>query len=1034
MTIRRAPPPGEAQRNARSNAPDRARGPACRRSSLARAWAALALVLLMLVAPSARAANDPALDWWTIETAHFRIHYEKNLEPVAEHLARLSESIHDRLVVPLGYKPDDKTEVALTDVTDSANGSATALPFNTIRLFVTAPDDLRPLGDYEDWMLGLMTHEYVHILHVDNVSGIPSVANTIVGKNLIPNQVQPRWILEGLATLLETTYTSGGRVRSSLFDMQMRADFLDDNVATLAQISSDARRWPQGTLWYLYGSRFMRWITDIYGQDVWRAIAADYGAAVIPWGINRAIRRQTGRTYVELYEGFKKQTKERYDRQMRQVEKRGLREGERLTYHGFSLAYPKWVPERARTGGGKYQIDYFRADGHARTGVYRIDLADAEDGERIDETFIVRTADSGPVDYGPEGQMVFSGVVPFRRIYRRHDLFELPKGETATRGWESYRERLTVGLRADAATVSPSGRNVVFRRNDQGTSRLMIADRSPTGELSRVRTFVKNQAFDQAFTPSYSPDGSQIVYSAWSAGGFRDLRLVDTRTGQEKSLTFDRAIDMQPTWSADGSKIYFSSDRTGIFNVYELTLDSGKLRQVTNVRNGALMPSVSEDGKLLTYVGYTSKGYDLWVMRLDPERYLEPVVYGSDRPDPYAPPPPVTMTKYRYSPWRTLRPRNFAFETAPGSFSGNRFRIAVSGTDILGLHSFETGVNIEPSAPGPMFDINYAYLRFPFDLSIGFSNRYTPRGDFRINDQNPIYTERSYSIRSSISYAHPGEFVTQRVGASYTAAITEPVLPGQEDVGSFDPYATVTNEPLSGLISSIRVAYSAAMIEGSYWNAGPVRGWAVSLGLDMADEWTASQESFYSADYVVNGYLPMPWPGHHVLAIRSSGAMSTGSFARRTIFFVGGYNLENTPLTDRLLSTIFNGAFVLRGYEPSTYRGRAFMLNNLEYRIPLANPDFGIQTLPLYLRRVDFNMFLDWGGAWNRLDTDAFTFFDEGAIINHPSLHTGVGAEIWLGLTLGYVLPLQLRFGHAVGMSAAAIPGGQTYFIASSPF
>ena len=79
-------------------------------------------------------------------------------------------------------------------------------------------------------------------------------------------------------------------------------------------------------------------------------------------------------------------------------------------------------------------------------------------------------------------------------------------------------------------------------------------------------------------------------------------------------------------------------------------------------------------------------------------------------------------------------------------------------------------------------------------------------------------------------------------------------------------------------------------------------------------------------------------------------------------------------------------------------------------------------------------MFLDWGGAWNRLDMDAFSFFDEGAIINHPSLHTGVGAEIWLGLTLGYVLPLQLRFGHAVGMSSAAIPGGQTYFIASSPF
>jgi hypothetical protein len=493
-------------------------------------------------------------------------------------------------------------------------------------------------------------------------------------------------------------------------------------------------------------------------------------------------------------------------------------------------------------------------------------------------------------------------------------------------------------------------------------------------------------------------------------------------------------MDLGPAWSPDGSKIYFSSDRTGILNIYELTLEGRGLKQVTNVRTGALMPTVSEDGKLLTYVGYTTKGFDLWVMKLVPERFLDPIVAETDRPDPYAPPPPVAMDKRRYSPWRTLRPRNFGFETKPGNFSGNQYRLNVAGNDIANLHAFEAGLTIDPNAPGPMFDLSYSYLRFPFDLGLSFSNRYTPRADFRINDQTPLYTERSYSIRSSISYTHLSEFVNQRLGASYTASITEAVLPAEEEVGTYDPYASVTREPLRGLISTLRVSYGASMVEGSYWTPGPVRGWAVSLGLDMADEWTASQESLYSADFVVNGYIPMPWPGWHTLAIRSSGGMATGSFSRRTIFYVGGYNLEDVGFPDALLTTIFNGAFVLRGYAPSTYRGNTYLLNNLEYRIPVANPDFGIQTLPAYLRRVDLNLFMDWGGAWNRLDYDAFTFFDDGAIINHPSLHTGVGAEIWLGLTLGYVVPIQMRFGHAVGLSSAAIPGGQTYFIASSPF
>ena len=50
---------------------------------------ALAVVVLASLASSrpARAAGDPYLEWWTIETAHFRIHYYKGLEPVAEKLA-----------------------------------------------------------------------------------------------------------------------------------------------------------------------------------------------------------------------------------------------------------------------------------------------------------------------------------------------------------------------------------------------------------------------------------------------------------------------------------------------------------------------------------------------------------------------------------------------------------------------------------------------------------------------------------------------------------------------------------------------------------------------------------------------------------------------------------------------------------------------------------------------------------------------------------------------------------------------------------
>jgi hypothetical protein len=86
-----------------------------------------ALVMLVLARPS-RAADDPRLSWKTLETKHFRITYYSTEDEVAEHLASLGEGIFTRLAPAVGWVPSAKTELLLTDQTDSANGSATCRP------------------------------------------------------------------------------------------------------------------------------------------------------------------------------------------------------------------------------------------------------------------------------------------------------------------------------------------------------------------------------------------------------------------------------------------------------------------------------------------------------------------------------------------------------------------------------------------------------------------------------------------------------------------------------------------------------------------------------------------------------------------------------------------------------------------------------------------------------------------------------------------------------------------------------------------
>jgi hypothetical protein len=994
----------------------------------------LAAVLVLGAARSVSAAGDPDLDWWTIETAHYRVHYERGLEPIAEHVARLAEQTRERLSVLLGYAPDSYTEIVLTDDTDFANGSATAVPYNTIRLYVTGPPDVSALADYDDWYLDLLTHEQTHILHTDNISGLYGILNAVIGKTFVPNQAQPRFVLEGLSIISETSTTSAGRLRASLWDMMLRADVLEDQVAGLDVFSNPARRWPQGTLWYLYGSYFTSWIAEVYGRDTWRAVAADYGAAAIPFGINRAIRRVTGRTYLELFEGFKASLHRRYHAQMIAVAERGFREGRRLTFHGRTVRYPRFLPPGLRQGDAPYQLIYFRDDLHHRAGHYRLDLQASSDGGPPDEELVARTDHEGPVGIAPDGAMLFTGLVPFKRVYRRADLIMLPPGKTAPSGIESYRRQLTRGLRATAPTVSATGRLVAFTVNHRGTRTLQVAELSPEGRLGPRRRLGSVGRYEQAYTPEFSPDGRLIAFSKWSTGGYRDIWLVDVASGRAKPITRDRAMDLQPCWSHDGSRLFFSSDRTGIYNIYEYTLATGQLRQVTNVRTGALMPAVSHDGRVLAYVGYTSAGYDLFWMPLEPAHYLPALPPQKVRPHPPADPPPIPMRRYRYRALPTLRPHRWFFEYGPGNFEGNALTITVDGADVVGHHAFAGRVIADAAAPAPQASIEYSYRRLPVDYNVRLFHRVSPRTDYRFNNQSPEFIEHGLGIRNNLSYSDEREFMSQSISIGHSVTIVDSSLP-VASVGPLDPYAEPTRDPFSGLMSTVHLGYGLNTAEGSFDTAGAARGFGLNLTLDVADEALGSEETVYAGRFRARGYIPMPWPGKHTLALSTSGAMSAGTYSRRGAYRVGGYDLEGQTLLDTLmLTSVFDGGFTLRGYPPGSFSGSKYLLQNIEYRIPLANPDIGLSTLPVYLRRIDGALFLDYGGAFNELDFEQIELFSKGALIHSPQLQTALGAELWLGATFAYAVDVHFRFGYAYGLSHGADPAGQLYFLATNVF
>jgi len=972
-------------------------------------FALLAAALLGLCAEPAR-AGDPRLRWYTLQTPHFRVNFHGGLEPLAKRAGAMAENVYEILGAHLDQTPSEVVDILLTDDTDFANGSAGAVPYNAIRLFATAPDDMSPLGDYDDWLNQLITHEYTHILHVDNVSGLPALLNKVLGKTAIPNQWQPRWILEGLAVAMETAHTSGGRLRSSQFDMYLRADVLEHHFAGLDQMSGMPRRFPGANLWYLYGSEFISYINDTYGPNVFAAVADDYGAQVLPWGINRSIRRVTGRTYEELYDGWQRTLERRYRAQAAAITARGVREGRRLTWRGENASGARL------TGGcstlGKPSLIYARDDGQTTGGFYELSL-DGSDPEGK-----LRARASGQqLSVAPDCSVIFDSNAVSERRYNFQDLFrELPG--TSSREEGDSRKRLTHGLRARHADVSPDGRSVVYVTNDRSTSTLRIAELTADYQLSKPRPLVPSARFEQAYTPRFSADGRSVVYSAWTTGGYRDIRVVDVATGQFRELFHDRAMDQQPVMSHDGKRVYFVSDRSGVANIYSYELASGRLMQVTNVINGAYYPELSADEKTLVYTGYGSRGWDLFVMSNDAAQWLTPLPYADIRGQDPAP----ADRAYPIGPYSalpTLRPHQYYVDYGPGPF-GNQLTITTSGSDIAGLHaiSAELDVPTDTTRGEPSLSLDYAYGRLPYYLQISGFRSATPRNDYTYSERRPPIVEHLTGVSTGLSLAATDDNESQHMALSYTVAEFAQKLP----LGLPDPYAPLPSEPHHGLLGLLHLGYSYSNAEFTNYAISAERGFQLSIGTDYADKALGSETSLTSFSATLTGYLQMPWARHQVLAVALSGGTGGGTYPRRGLFAIGGY--ADVPLLDAFRSNLRQSSFRLRGYAPGQFAGNDFNLVNVEYRTPLWYADRGISTLPIFMRSLSGAAFFDYGAAYDRLDLqDPLALF-----------HAGVGAELWVDLFVGYYVSANLRFGFAKGLDATAPSGLQSYTVLSSAF
>jgi len=154
--------------------------------------------------------------------------------------------------------------------------------------------------------------------------------------------------------------------------------------------------------------------------------------------------------------------------------------------------------------------------------------------------------------------------------------------------------------------ATPVLAKIVFQSNRDGNSEIYVINDDGSGE----RRLTYHPTYDA--NPRWSPDGKQITFMRQVPGEIikvpgeevqtytYDVFVMNADGSNQRNLTNNPSINGEGSWSPDGRHIAFTSSRSGAFNIYIITLESGVIEQLTH-NGGVTGADWAPNGRHFTY-------------------------------------------------------------------------------------------------------------------------------------------------------------------------------------------------------------------------------------------------------------------------------------------------------------------------------------------------------------------------------------------------------------------------------------------------
>lgn len=947
---------------------------------------------LVLFFGGARAlASDPDIDWATLETPHFSIVYDSRQQRLAKIYAEDAEAAFALVAPAFGVWPE-KTVVFLDDSTDLSNGSATPWPYPAITAYPVLPLTNDVVGDYGDWGLELLTHEYTHILNFAPANGIFKPLRWVFGSIVSPNALLPRWYSEGLAVEMETRYSKFGRLRSGAFLSIARAMAQEGKLRgeDIARINEAIPDFPGGNRAYLMGSLVWDELTRRAGDKIIGDLNTAYSRR-IPFFIDGPLKDRLGIGWQQILNDVYTRVETRTKEQIALINGAGRMNEKLVSRTGYYTRSPAVSPDGTK-------LVYVSKAHNTDNLIELIERPSATTSfsslHDPDPRELVESAEINRVSWLPDSSgFIFDSADTVNRYNTYSDLWRCSwngaKKKCATK-------KLTRGLRSREPVVSPSGQAIIFVQNVPGGTRLASVriDGSSPAVLyePELQTRVSNPTFVSA---------DRLVFSERRHDGTEFLRSVGvSETGGAVSFT-SAPVDILnlytparlPQMTARG--LVFLSDRTGISNLYLASSDLKSARAITNTTTRVLDGAIDASTGDVLYSRLEASGAALFSVTDAESRALpsappnvSPLI-DTSYPAVSRPTTSTEMVEDSYHPGRYLWPQ-YWFPYGYLLPGGAYVEASTSGIDPAGRHSYAltTAYDTLSSRPSVFGSYTNATTSVPITLIGQDINEYLY--SLGVTRQTTAGALAGSFFLPGLSNKYRGSLGWQYLQTDAQGALT--IRNGARVSLGY------TNVQERGLEISPETGGSISLAHSHYFPS-------LGVGYDQTD---LSLSKFFS------GFV---LPDRHALAFYVNGtyapALTRTILGRSTV----GGNYQNGLIQD---------AFVMRGYDSGVFLGKNMIAGTFEYRFPILYRYQGLGTYPIFLRRLHAALFLD------AITLDGLSYVQSAKRYQTEALgtfHLGTGAELKIDTTLFYFLPVQFIIGAYSGLDPQLNPNGVFPFV-----